>query len=158
MGAVDAVDAVAAMHAPAPSLELSERQTGLAFQRTRMSADRTLMSIIRTSLALISFGFTIYQFFNHLKESGAIATTRPAARNFGGALVLIGVGMLAAGIVYHLSFMRGLRQERNTLKAAGLIYAESRFPVSLTVIVALLVLLVGVLAMASIVFHSGPFE
>ena len=53
-------------HSP---LELSMRQTGLSFQRTRMSADRTLMSVIRTALSLISFGFTIFQFFQHLENA-----------------------------------------------------------------------------------------
>jgi len=145
------------MTANHPSLELSERQTGLSFQRTRMSADRTLMSVMRTALSLISFGFTIFQFFKHLQESKVLETTRPAARNFGGTLVLLGVAMLAVGIIYHLLFMRGLRSERNALNAAGLVYAESTFPASLTLIVAVLLLLVGVLAMASIAFRSGPF-
>ena len=78
----------------AVSVELSSRRTGMSFQRTRMSADRTLMSVIRTSLSLISFGFTIYQFFEHLKESNVV-TGAHAARNFGAALVWLGVGMIA---------------------------------------------------------------
>ena len=49
-----------------------QRRTGMSFQRTRMSADRTLMSVIRTSLSLISFGFTIAQFFEKLKESDMV--------------------------------------------------------------------------------------
>src|SRR5262245_10069652 len=59
------------------SVELSARRTGMSFQRTRMSADRTLMSVIRTSLSLIGFGFTIFQFFQKLKEAGNL--THPAA-------------------------------------------------------------------------------
>jgi inner membrane protein YidH len=53
--------------------ELAARRTGMSFQRTRMSADRTLMSIIRTSLSLISFGFTIFQVFQKLKDNNALA-------------------------------------------------------------------------------------
>lgn len=138
-------------------LELSMRQTGLSFQRTRMSADRTLMSVIRTALSLISFGFTIFQFFKHLEQAKLLDETGPAARNFGGTLVLLGVGMLISGIIYHLLFMRGLRQTRDSMKAQHLIFAESTFPVSLTLIVAVLLLLVGLLAVASITFRSGPF-
>ena len=52
------------------SVELSSRRTGMSFQRTRMSADRTLMSVIRTSLSLISFGFTIFQVFEKLRDAG----------------------------------------------------------------------------------------
>jgi putative membrane protein len=141
-------------HAP---LELSMRQTGLSFQRTRMSADRTLMSVIRTSLSLISFGFTIFQFFRHLEETKLVAITGRAPRNFGGSLVVLGVGMLVVGIFYHVQFMLGLRHMRSDLKTQGLVHGESKFPVSLTLIVAVLLLVVGLLAMASIAFKSGPF-
>ncbi len=43
-----------------------------------MSADRTLMSVIRTSLSLISFGFTIYQFFEHVADTKIDHTGRRA--------------------------------------------------------------------------------
>ena len=68
------------------SVELSSRRTGMSFQRTRMSADRTLMSVIRTSLSLISFGFTIYQVFEKLRDQNMITHGAPA-RNFGVTLV-----------------------------------------------------------------------
>ena len=109
------------------SVELSSRRTGMSFQRTRMSADRTLMSVIRTSLSLISFGFTIYQVFDKLRAAGSI-THAGAPRNFGVALVLLGIAMLVLGIVYHVQFMVGLREERRTMAAAGLVHAESHFP------------------------------
>src|SRR5678816_305830 len=88
---------------------LSMRRTGMSFQRTRMSADRTLMSVIRTSISLISFGFTIAQFFSKLKQADMLGGSPNAPRNFGLALVWLGIGMLVIGIVYHLQFMRGLR-------------------------------------------------
>ena len=112
------------------SVELAARRTGMSFQRTRMSADRTLMSVIRTSLSLISFGFTIYQLFEKAFEAGILESSL-AARNFGLALVLLGTVMLLLGIVYHLSFMAGLRRERAQMKADGLVHGESAFPVSL---------------------------
>ena len=43
------------------------------------------------------------------------------------------------------------------LKADGLIHAESQFPVSLTLTVAILLLGIGVLAIVSMVFGVGPF-
>ena len=139
------------------SLELSARQTGMSFQRTRMSADRTLMSVIRTALSLISFGFTIYQVFSHLQEEHIIEHTH-AARNFGAALIYLGVGMMAVGIVFHVQFMLGLRRQREDMRAQGLIRAESTFPVSFTLVVAILLLLLGVAAIASVVFHTGPLD
>jgi putative membrane protein len=137
------------------SVELSSRRTGMSFQRTRMSADRTLMSVIRTSLSLISFGFTIFQVFAKLGESQHSGSA--PARNFGIALVLLGIAMLVLGIGYHLSFMRGLRIQREEMTAAGLIHGQSHFPVSMTLIVALLLLLVGVSAILSMVYRIGPF-
>ena len=136
--------------------EMSARRTGMSFQRTRMSADRTLMSVIRTSLSLIGFGFTIAQFFQKLHQA-EILRSSGAPKNFGIALVLLGVGMLAVGIAYHVAFMLGLRRTRTALKGGGLIHAESHFPLSLTLVVAVLLLLIGLFAIASLVFGSGPF-
>jgi putative membrane protein len=138
------------------SVELSSRRTGMSFQRTRLSADRTLMSVMRTSLSLISFGFTIFQAFEKALQAQMIRSAE-APRNFGQALVLLGTLMLLLGIVYHVQFMAGLRRERAQMKADGLIHGESAFPVSLTLIVAVALLAVGLFAIASTVFNIGPF-
>lgn len=138
--------------------EMSRRRTGMSFQRTRLSADRTLMSVVRTSLSLISFGFTIFQFFQHLQEKQILGTASQAARNFGMALVYLGVAMLVIGIVYHVRFMAGLRQERQAMTDEGLVHSQSRFPISFTLITALLLLLLGILAGAGLTFHVGPFQ
>src|SRR5580765_6158107 len=116
------------------STELASRRTGMSFQRTRMSADRTLMSVMRTSLSLIGFGFTIYQIFQKAHDA-QILKSSAAPRNFGEALVLLGIGMLVLGIGYHVAFMIELRKERERLKRDGLIHGESGFPISLTLIV-----------------------
>jgi putative membrane protein len=139
------------------STELSSRRTGMSFQRTRMSADRTLMSVMRTSLSLIGFGFTIFQFFQRLRDAGTI-THAAAPRNFGIALVLLGIMMLIGGIVYHAQIMFDLREERKSMTAAGLIHGESKFPPSLTLITAVLLLLIGIAAIVSMVFQVGPFD
>jgi inner membrane protein YidH len=136
--------------------ELSARRTGMSFQRTRMSADRTLMSVIRTSLSLIGFGFTIYQVFQKLYEADVLKRSN-APRRFGEALVVLGIGMLVLGIGYQFAFMSELRRQREQMKLDGLIHAESHFPVSLTMIVAILLLTIGIMAILSMVFHVGPF-
>jgi putative membrane protein len=138
------------------SVELSARRTGMSFQRTRMSADRTLMSVIRTSLSLIGFGFTIYQVFQKMREADVIKSAA-APRTFGEVLVLLGIAMLVLGIAYHVVFMMGLRHERDRMKAAGLIHAESGYPVSLTLIVAVLLLAIGIMAILSMSLQVGPF-
>ena len=65
--------------------------------------------------------------------------------------------MLVGGIVYHVQFMVGLREERKAMTAAGLVHGESHFPVSLTLITALILLVIGVVAIVSMVFQIGPF-
>lgn len=136
--------------------EMSMRRTGMSFQRTRMSAERTLMSVIRTALALIGFGFTLYQVFEKLQKE-AVVTQTNAPRNFGMALVLLGIAMLVIGIIYHLQFMAGLRHEREAMVADGHLHGESRFPASWTLVTAVLLLAIGVFAIVSMVFDTGPF-
>ena len=138
------------------SVELSSRRTGMSFQRTRMSADRTLMSIIRTSLSLISFGFTIFQVFETLRDQNIVTHGAPA-RNFGVTLVALGILMLIGGLIYHVQFMVHLREERAAMAADGLVHAQSSFPVSLTLITAALLLFIGIAAIVSMLFQVGPF-
>ena len=136
--------------------ELAARRTGMSFQRTRMSADRTLMSVIRTSLSLIGFGFTIFQFFQKM-HAAQVLNSSVAARRFGQALVWLGITMLVVGIVYHVRFMVGLRHQREEMKSMSLIHAESGFPVSMTLVVAVLLLAIGLLAIFSMSFNTWPF-
>jgi putative membrane protein len=130
----------------------------MSFQRTRLSADRTLMSVIRTSLSLIGFGFTIFQFFEKLRDAGTLKTAAGAPRSFGMWLVVLGVCLLVVGIVYQIRFMAGLRRLRQEMKAQGLIHGESGFPVSYTMVVAVLLLLLGATALVSMALDRGPFN
>ena len=136
------------------SVELSMRRTGMSFQRTRMSADRTLMSVIRTSLSLISFGFTIFQIFQKLHDA-AVLKTSGSARNFGESLVFLGIAMLVVGIGYHVAswwVAQGARRD----EGRRLVHAESAYPLSMTLIVAVLLLGIGIFAIYSMITGSGP--
>jgi putative membrane protein len=44
------------------------------------------------------------------------------------------------------------------MRTEGLVHGESGFPVSLTLITALILLIIGVGAIMSMAFHVGPFE
>jgi putative membrane protein len=114
------------------------------------------MSVIRTSLSLISFGFTIYQFFERMAQSSQ-TVGNGQARRFGLSLIALGLVMLLVGIGYDMAFMSGLRSLRASMAAEGLIHAESQFPRSYTLIVAFLLLAIGILAVMSLAFHVGPF-
>jgi putative membrane protein len=133
---------------PDASTELAARRTGMSFQRTRMSADRTLMSAIRTSFSLVSFGFTIEEVFRNLHEQHIVANAQ-TPRQFGQTLIYLGVAMMCAGIIFHLQFMYGLRRLREDMKTEALIHAESRFPASYTLVIAVLVLIFGLGAIMS---------
>jgi putative membrane protein len=137
------------------SVELAARRTGMSFQRTRLSADRTLMSIIRTSLSLIGFGFTIFQFFKKLQEGNVVK--EGAARHFGTSLLVLGCLMLAGGVGYHMAFMLELRKSRAKMREEGLIHGESAYPASFTLMTAVLLLILGLIAFVSIAFQVGPF-
>ena len=125
-----------------------------------MSADRTLMAIIRTSLSLIGFGFTIYQFFRYLRETAGAPQLLQgeAPRNFGMALVMLGVVMLSLGIWKHIAFMLELRAERKTFADRGLIPGDDKFPISITLITATLLLTIGLIAIVGMAMRAGPFH
>ncbi len=140
------------------SAQMSSRRTELSLHRTRMSADRTLMSIIRTALSLISFGFTIFQFFRYLKQSaGATQLPLAAGKNFGLALVLLGVGMLALGMWNHVQFMLKLRASRQELIDAGLVVQIDHFPLSTTLVTAAALFMIGFGALVEMIMRlSSP--
>jgi putative membrane protein len=139
------------------SVELSARRTGMSFQRTRMSADRTLMSVIRTSLSLIGFGFTIFQVFEKMRDAG-ILKSAGAPRRMGETLVILGIVMLVLGIGYHVMFMLGLRKERDRMRMDGLIHGESAYPASMTLMTAIILLVIGLVAIISMLGGTGPLS
>ena len=134
--------------------ELSMRRTGMSIQRTRMSADRTLMSVIRTSLSLIGFGFTVHEVFRKAAEAGTISDAQ-SARVFGLSLLVLGILLLVGGIVRQVQFALELRRRRSALMGDHLVHGESAYPVSMTLVTAVLLLLIGLLAVASVVFDAG---
>lgn len=143
---------------PNSSFELASRNTSLALQRTRMAADRTLMAVIRTSLSLISFGFTIFKLAQNLAAENIIKIRGNSIPHFGISLVLLGILMLAIGIIYHGEFMLRLRTERKELIKNGFIRGQLPFPASFTLITAVILLGLGVAVVISMIFHIGPFE
>lgn len=72
----------------------ADTATQLSMERTWLSHERTMMSWVRTATSLISFGFTIYKFFEFEAQRSA-ATARPliSPRHF--AMIMIGTGLIA---------------------------------------------------------------
>jgi inner membrane protein YidH len=81
-----------------------DRNTRLAAERTLLAHQRTLMAWIRTSVSLISFGFTIYKFFQYLTQSESVtpAPSLAGPRHFGMGMILVGiVALVLATFDYH---------------------------------------------------------
>jgi putative membrane protein len=141
-----------------PSTHLAAKRTALAFDRTAMGSDRTLMAVVRTSLSLIGFGFTIFQFFRTFGATMGKDQLPPAALGrFGLALVLLGVLLLLFGIGSTLRDARARRAGRTRLFAQGLIDEPESPIASSAMVIALLLLVVGLFAIARIAFSAGPF-
>ena len=116
-------------------------------QRTIIAADRTLMAWIRTSISMIGFGFTIYKFFEYLREAEGFhsAIRAQAPRHLGLALIGLGTLTLFAAIYQHWRFLRKLG------------VTKKAYLWSLSVIAALLMALIGVFAFINALLRTGPF-
>lgn len=112
--------------------------TALALDRTRLAYERTMMAWVRTATSLISFGFTIYKFFQ-LELKGPLPDHLIGPRGF--ALIMISIGLVAlamAGIQHHES-LRLMRATYGTI------------PRSVAGPVAALVAMLGVFALLGVV-------
>ena len=124
----------------APQLDNSTR---LAVDRTRLAHERTLMAWVRTATSLISFGFTIYKFFQFelAKEDIHRATSQLGPRHFGMVMIVIGIVSLVAAQVQDYFRRKELEKE----------YGPG--PFSVATVVAVLVGGLGVLALVAVAFN-----
>jgi len=121
--------------------------TELAIERSRMASERTLMAWIRTSLSMISFGFTMFKFFQYVVESKSTTTWHPGgALHMGKTLVVFGTLLLVPTTIQHWLYVRRLKK-----------HSSEKFPISFALIAAGLISLLGLAALANLFFHLGPF-
>ena len=83
--------------------------TKLAIERTRVAYERTIMAWIRTAASLITFGFTIYKYFQ-LQRVAPPSEGLIGPREF--SLILIGLGLfsLVAAAWQHRQYIRNLSE------------------------------------------------
>lgn len=111
---------------PGLSTQYSKQRTDLSVERTARSYERTLMAWTRTAASLISFGFTIYKFFESYGEKGDARHLLGSA-NFALVMISIGLGSLLLATLQHWRDMRdlpngrGLRGRYLTPAVAGLV-------------------------------------
>lgn len=88
-----------------------DANTRLAAERTRLALERTLMAWTRTSTSLIAFGFTIYQIFQYLADSGRLREPFVSPQVVGVAMILVGLIALILGWIQHRQEMRALSSD-----------------------------------------------
>ncbi|RYF96716.1 MAG: DUF202 domain-containing protein [Chitinophagaceae bacterium] len=85
---------------------LSDKRTNLSFERTALSYERTLMAWIRTATSLITFGFTIYKFFEEVVSPGHSARII-TPRIVGMIMIAVGfLGLLFAQMQHQIAYKR----------------------------------------------------
>jgi putative membrane protein len=128
---------------PEPRPDLPDA-TRLAVERTRLAHERTLMAWVRTATSLISFGFTIYKFFEYVRESG-----RPHPESLLGprefAILMIVIGLLALVVA---TFEHRREVARLRRRYAG------EVPYSLATWLATLVAGLGILGLLAVIFRQ----
>lgn len=123
---------------------MAEERTDWATSRTRLAAERTLMAAVRTSLSLISFGFTIYKFFESLRATtGAEGLLRvKSPRRLGMTLISLGVFVLVAAAWQHWFFLQELQKQ-----------TDRKFPRSVSLTVSVLLALTGIVLFVTILMR-----
>lgn len=109
--------------------------------------ERMLIQWVRTSLSLISFGFTIYKFFQYLVQSKTVESeAQRGPRNLGMSLIGVGTLVLLAATFQYWRMHRKLRHE-----------TDGKLPVSLALIMAVAMSAIGFVALAELIFRFGVF-
>jgi putative membrane protein len=95
---------------------------------------------------MIGFGFSIYKFFQYLPEDVAAGNIRrpQAPRNLGLSLIALGTLALAAAAWQHRNFLREIG-------------ASQRQHRSISFVVAVFVILIGVITFYGVLLRKGPF-
>jgi len=117
--------------------------TELALMRTCLAYERTLLAWVRTATGLITFGFSLYKFFQYQRQEGIEPPHRLLGpREF--AILMIGTGLLALllSTIEHMGRIRALRKQ------------YGQVPRSLAGLLAALISLLGLLGLLAAIFRE----
>lgn len=116
----------------------------LAVDRTRLAYERTHMAWVRTAVSMISFGFTIYKFFQFELEGRPFRDSDIIGPR-GFAMIMISIGLLALVVstIQHRHSLQGLRAEYG-----------GAVPLSLATLVAGLFSALGLLALVMVILRQ----
>ena len=125
--------------------ELSD-STVLSIERTRLAGERTMMAWIRTATSLITFGFSVYKFFDIQREATATTGTHHLIGHREFAIMLILAGMVSLVIATF--------QQRQHLEVLRHHYRSADIPRSAAVILAGVISLLGLAALWAVIFRQ----
>jgi len=121
----------------------ADASTRFSFERTLLSHERTLMAWVRTATSLITFGFSLYKFFQ-LELGASVRPRIPqvlGAREFAMIMIAIGLVALALATIQNWQYRQHLRKQ------------HLRIPLSLSSVVGALISFLGVLAMLATIYR-----
>ncbi len=130
------------MAEPAEETRKEPSSNQLALERTVLSHERTLMGWIRTSTSLITFGFTIYKFFQLELQDRPPLQGVIGPRQFAVLMIAIGLFSLMMATVQFRVYRNDLRR-----------WYPAHPPLSLVGVVATLISLLGLLALVAVLFR-----
>lgn len=132
MGSQETSDGVA----PAEKgMQRLDQATRLALERTRVAYVRTVMAAVRTATSLITFGFTVYKFFELEVRDRDDARQLVGPREFGITLILIGL----------VSLLLGVFEYRRDLKEMRRLYSD--MPQTTAGVIAAMIGAIGIIAL-----------
>ena len=119
-----------------------DASTRLSYERTILSHERTLLSWLRTGATLITFGFSIYKFFqiDLRRVGGEAAGAVIDPRWFAIIMTAAGVFSLVIATIQNSHYRIAVRRQ------------GMRVPVSLGSLVSGLMAILGLLALAAAIF------
>jgi putative membrane protein len=118
--------------------------TQLTLEVVRLGLEQAIMDWVRTSMSLITFGFTIYKFFQIDPGRGEEPHRLVSPRGFAIAMIALGILSMVLATFQHLRGMREVRRQ----------YRDRPPPHSLASLVSVSVSVLGIVALLLAVFRQ----
>lgn len=125
-----------------PAADTPPSATQLAIDRTRLAFERTTMAWVRTATSLITFGFSVYKFFQ-IEANKDVPGRLIGPREFALMMISIGIFALVIATVQHVQSMRTMRAHSRGMNV----------PRSLAALVGGLMSLLGLLALIAVILR-----
>jgi len=126
----------------APGAIELDTSTKLSYDRTRLAYENTMMAWVRTATSLITFGFSVYKFFQIEMKGGEQVERLLGPREFALMMITFALVSLLVGTVQHVMSLRALRAQYPAI------------PRSIAALLAGLISILGILVLIAVVFRQ----